>query len=515
MNKPKFNDIVPAAAAPALIGASLVNFLVYQNYPVFRWEIALIGLAIIAVCAVVWFIYLWSPRLIKAFMEAGLLIYFIGYNIDIIPSKMLAILVIAGALFYFKISILRKLAVFGFVVLLTSLLGFGGSMPLMEEKNSGQAVALRNLPPVLHIILDEHIGTAGLRSEGPDSKLLADEISQAYLQRGFSIYDKAYSRHFRTTYAIPDQLEVADPANFKAGAKAPRTMWLDGLVAQGYALKVYQSDYVDYCAAAKTVTCTTYGASALGSSLAYPMTVVERAQLVAWGFGMLAPAVKLALAVANRGYEVVSSAPKHSAQILEPHDSAAPMAAAAGLEILARDLRTAKPGEAFFAHLLMPHFPYVFDAKCDVRPLSTWRRNASAGPVSERQLAYNGQARCTLNRVMKLVDELSARTGGRFIAVIQGDHGSRILSFNPTLEARKQQTKADLIASYSTLFAIHLPGGEASVSTEAKPVSELLREFRVSGFASLPTKTARTRPKVWLPDINYLPVVAADMPPDW
>jgi hypothetical protein len=100
-----------------------------------------------------------------------------------------------------------------------------------------------------------------------------------------------------------------------------------------------------------------------------------------------------------------------------------------------------------FAHLLFPHTPYVFDAKCR-------RRFAGWGP--ERRL-YLDQLQCTNKLTLELVTALLRRPGRPPVILLQGDHGTQMLQFNEAPSAQAV-TPAQARERFGAFGAYFLPG---------------------------------------------------------
>lgn len=522
MVKFETSDALRPLAAPALIGASLVNFLVYQNYSILRGEIALLAMAVLAGSALLWLVYSNLPRIGRALIEAGLITLFLDINTKWLPSFVLVLLGLTALLFLLRLSVMRLLAVFGLVVLLTSLVGLGGSRPVIAQEQRAQPRLRGDLPPVIHIILDEQIGIEGLKREGGDSARLAEAMKAAYLQRGFAVYGKAYSQHFHTFNAIPQELGLGQPYIYRPVTglhwRVGPTPWLDRLARRGYAIRAYQSDYVDFCSLATVASCTTYSASTLAASLDYPIPVAQRAQLVLWKFAALSATTMRVLNGADRIYgRVMPAGSEGPAKLFEPQDLTTGLASMLALDRLAADLRRARPGEMYFAHLLLPHYPYLFGADCTVLPVSQWRRRGSAVPMAERRRRYNDQARCTLARVTGAIDGLAAAMPDRrFAAIIQGDHGSRLTQVEPLAANRARLTEADIVAGFSTFFAVHPIGGTPGYADGARPISSLLRDFLEGDFRRAPPNGNRKGvARVRLRDALGRPQSEAMMPATW
>ncbi|MGH7630924.1 MAG: sulfatase-like hydrolase/transferase [Gemmatimonadales bacterium] len=113
-----------------------------------------------------------------------------------------------------------------------------------------------------------------------------------------------------------------------------------------------------------------------------------------------------------------------------------------------------------FAHLALPHEPYLFAADCShTKPY--WPERDDGPEAEQVKAAYVAQVQCVNRKLERLVQELD-RTGGRpAIVVLQSDHGHGRLGRDlPALE----DVTADRIAERVDIFAAyHLPGAPAGL----------------------------------------------------
>jgi hypothetical protein len=117
-----------------------------------------------------------------------------------------------------------------------------------------------------------------------------------------------------------------------------------------------------------------------------------------------------------------------------------PIALLPTIDRLEAELLDLKPGEFHFAHLMLPHYPYVLASDCSVRPrVRTWLNRApfevedrfgvqnSDESRAERYIRYFEQLRCTRHIVDRLFAAIEASGHwDRAIVLVHGDHGSRI-----------------------------------------------------------------------------------------
>jgi sulfatase-like protein len=91
------------------------------------------------------------------------------------------------------------------------------------------------------------------------------------------------------------------------------------------------------------------------------------------------------------------------------------------------------PGPVFtFAHLLVPHAPYVFDRDC--RPAT---QRAGSSRSKHAAVAYVEQIQCLNQMALDLVTTLLRTSEIPPIILLQGDHGSKMLLFDRAKSAEK------------------------------------------------------------------------------
>jgi hypothetical protein len=133
---------------------------------------------------------------------------------------------------------------------------------------------------------------------------------------------------------------------------------------------------------------------------------------------------------------------------------------------LARD-----PGPKFvFAHLLVPHHPYLFKQDCSSRAPFLLVTADSAG---ERQVRaeYVQQVECVNRQVIALVDRLVAGAAHPPVIILQADHGHgrfpRLGNPPPLNEADPERVaeRTDIFAAY------HMPAAGAQLHDSISPIN--------------------------------------------
>ncbi len=392
------------------------------------------------------------------------------------------------------------------------------------ETTSGSWSAVpgnRELPPVFHFVLDEHGGFAGLAD---DPALVAD-LRAWYEERGFHVLPNAYSPYFDTYNALPNLVNFStqpvDARNLHVSPGSPPAVrenrYFDAMRARGYGVRVYQSDYLDFCGGATPpalMSCLTYPANSLSYAAGMALPTPARARLL------------VHYLLANRSYFFDRALVLYDRRIrptLANAGASATLGAGRGgrvsppigevLDRIEQDLAHGAGGTLFFAHLLVPHYPYQYDATCRVRErlrdrLDRASPSAPEGmdntPASrERRLAlYGDQVRCLMRELSTFfgtLDSLGAYDPA--VVILHGDHGSRIVLRRPEGRANVGQlTRQDLLDGYSTLFAVRAPGIPAGSDTVTAGIGELLSALVTAEFRVAELAPPRREPTVFIVD---------------
>jgi hypothetical protein len=240
--------------------------------------------------------------------------------------------------------------------------------------------------------------------------------------------------------------------------------------------------------------CRTYAATTLRPIAPLSLPALEKARLVA---GMYLQQSNLYQAL--RGVYIRTRLRVARTVVLPAwsweRDRIGPLGSMSMLDAVASDLSRARHGDFIMAHLLMPHFPYVYDANCGLRLpkewLERWDRDAPAGAINtpdSRATQYGRyfeQASCVLKKLDKLMTAIPPSLRHDAIIIIHGDHGSRLPLIAPVLPGGSRLSASDYADSYSTLFAVRSPHIAAGYDRRVAPITCLMRRLVDSGFRSL------------------------------
>jgi hypothetical protein len=200
----------------------------------------------------------------------------------------------------------------------------------------------------------------------------------------------------------------------------------------------------------------------------------------------------------------------------------------ADLQILWKDILSLPHGRVLFAHLSIPHSPYVALSDCSIRPphryfLWNYRRLFNKPPTNtvisrkERYQQYFEQLGCVYLRLDELFDRM--RTAGVYddsIILLHGDHGSRIVMNDPTPKNQNALTNQDLVDGFSTLFAMKIPGKVGQYDKSPRPLEQLFAKFVFeAGLTATNLRPEKSKPYVYLitnhaADPSRMPYVPPD-----
>ena len=477
--------IAPFAAALLVLSASFANFLSYHDYSALRPEVAIIAAMFVAIAAMFAAAHRGASDFGKALLDGFLVFLAVDLNSDQVLVAAGAAMVVAFLRLGRGLSLLEPLSIVALVVLASSFTGLSERRPsIATVRSDGPAPANNKRPAVLHLILDEHGGSGG--SADP---VFRRELAQFYTGRGFRLFERAYSRHFHTVNAVPDVLNFGSPGNSRNIGETldiGRTAYLSRFEKEGYALNIYQSDFADFCRYARTATCTNYWSPSMSFLEDRTLAAREKARLLVIKFVALSD---LALPIIAAIDDITRWEPIRQAgvPVMAPKERAVSNSVA-GFAILDRmtdDLKQARPGNVYFAHVLAPHYPYAFDRHCRLIAPSAWEYRRSSRTLAVREAAYREQVRCLLGRLDKLFAAFeSSPAGGNGVIVIHGDHGSRVTEVEPGEWNRGKIKPWDFMAGYSTLFAVKAPGISSGSDPTPYPVPAILRRLSDTRFAS-------------------------------
>lgn len=127
-----------------------------------------------------------------------------------------------------------------------------------------------------------------------------------------------------------------------------------------------------------------------------------------------------------------------------------------------------------FAHLILPHGPYVLNARCESR----------VGPVEGNpDRRYLAQVRCANALILDLVSTLLRRPGRPPIILLQGDHGTGMRGYN-TARTAQLVTPPQARERFGAFGAYLLPGEGGQLFADTVTVVNVFRKVLSYCFAA-------------------------------
>ena len=352
--------------------------------------------------------------------------------------------------------------------------------PLADQSEANAELVNTELPPVLHIVLDGFIGIGGLPPYS-SSGLIRDEILSFFQTNDFQLFSHAYSRYASTVDSLNSSLNYRHDGEGtyvleledRSASVVKENAVFTSMETLGYRLNVYQTGHLDMCQSnlGNLDRCWQYDHPNVNS-------VVHSEKV---GFRLYA-LVMVLLDQSKLLSEILTGQQGLAVLGITTHDPRV-------FDILEKDVRHKGVGNYFYAHVLLPHGPYAYQADCSVSyeaPYSLRLAYQRGEPVQPplvyeiRNGMYFSQIECALRSLQSLIASLKENVDyERSIIILHGDHGSIITKNRPSFRNVEKMNKEDYRASFSTLFAVKYPGSKFSVDERALSLSYLLEEFMV------------------------------------
>ncbi len=504
--------VLKAWVAPFLIlFAPFLSYIQYHRHGLHNPDVAVFALLLAAV-ALVLAVGAARWRLFNVVILAGLLTFLVDIQAKEPGLKRLGLLFLALAV---VLWLLRRHASY---VVSAAMLAVVGGVVLFPERFDGTPRGGRgplpgggDRPLVVHVLMDEMIGVAGLPADLTPPGF-SERMQGFFVERGFRLFGHAYSQHVDTYYSVPQLLNPS--ADGLEGLVAPgpsdgtfrltRNAYFERFARLGYAIKVHEPDYLYLCPEDLPASCRTYASRSLNLLDRLDLPLRAKLSVVAGTFlgqSETYTRLKTRYRKTRRRLAGVLPLPAWS------WDRGLPTTASSleMFEAAAEDLSKARPGTLVFVHVLLPHFPYVYDSSCAPRPVGEWleRWDPEAAPGTAntaegraaRYAAYLQQLECGERQLARLLDSIPPALRRDAIVIVQGDHGSRIALVDPSARSREAMAPSDFADSYSTTFAVRSPWFAAGYDIEPASIACLLRSLVASDFRSTAGAAACSSPR--------------------
>lgn len=354
---------------------------------------------------------------------------------------------------------------------------------------------------VVHLILDEFTGLAGIPQTMAGGAELRQQVDDFFSDYGLSVYPGAISEYVSTKASIPGMMNFTASADPQAyyHSKQPyviqRNAYFESLFSRGFSINILQSTYLDFCSESPVpvAICRSYRYDGTDWLRSAELSDIDQAGILLGIFlnhpDALEPLWKIFIRLGEYAGRI--GLPWPDSMSWNGHISS--LAAASTLPTLRQMLHSQEPGQAYIAHLLMPHSPYTYTSDCSLRPdplswlshLPLHHKTNTAAQRQERYQLYFDQIQCTLKQLRPVMQDLASHPlWASTELIVHGDHGSRIYETAPRAGSIAALSQTDLRDAYSTLFAVKSARSHtlSKYTPESPlPVSLLLAELAGNG----------------------------------
>ena len=514
--------------SPFLLAMALfVNYLRFNNYPLLTKETVICFIAIGLFCIIVgvaisrvrsWELQiLFSFALFIVFIDSAIsleekqkiLSYIDSFNSKLLLLSIFIIIVFFTFLILLSLRVhLPKILFSSYsVFLVSSFLLPIYSMPfgLHSPANNHHQNITNNNPSTLHLLLDGHMGIDAIPTDINGGAELKARLIDFYTKWGFALHTQAFSQHvltqdtvstlFNSEMGVPPRELLGPGIGTRHRFTLIKNTYFDSRLENNIAVHVVQSDYLDYCSFKSNIQyCFTYPSVSLRglTDVSLPSHLKAR-RLVRSYFNHSTFALF---------FENSFKSDKKKPGIRFNYFS---LATHTAIDIAKQQLIKNPFNSLVFAHVLMPHAPYVWGRDCKIRTDNElWFPPLIGGGVisqdastkrDEDYIEYFNQTHCMINILESTFTELSDQGMYKNInIVIHGDHGSRLPITPTTIHNVGSVEKRDILDSYSTLFAVRNSQSQPSIVAEQSSLIELFSTYEI-----LSTHETTT-PRFWFRD---------------
>lgn len=369
---------------------------------------------------------------------------------------------------------------------------FIGTTPILTQPSPSP-------PRLIHIILDEHIGIEGIPTGIRGGKALQEKLITFYRSYGFRLSSNAFSHYFLTSYSIPSLMNFSDEKDqqfnidfdHKKGEnhKLLHNTYFESLAKAGYHINVLAPQYIDYCLHShiEIKNCYTYNSFKMNALHNLEIPISQKVNLLLSGYlknsyikNNILKNFYVFLRISGIHIFGESLPPwswESSPSSLRMHS----LHTLNQLNSLGDSILAIPPGNAFFVHLLFPHYPYIANADCSVTNPVDWKsknRRIGGNTAESREEHYQlyfDQVSCLYSKLDEIFKQMQiAGIYDDSIIILHGDHGSRISIRDPLVTNQDVLTEEDITDHFSTLFAVKMPGEAWSYDSSPQPLDQLM-----------------------------------------
>ena len=469
-----------------------------RNYRVLNSEVLWVVLVLVGVGLLTSVATIVGGMAAGVFISAGLVTFYLDVQLDSLSDRMLAAtyLGLLPVCWLLRRRVWEITAGFSAVVLVLTLAfpestRIGENVPVQEKATT----SVELLPPLLHIVLDGHVGVAGIPTDITGGRALQAALTEFYEGSGFRLFGRAFSQYDNTLRSMSNLLNLTSEdrsaldrsaaylGNQNGNNHLRNNAYFRILSERGYRLRVYQTDYLRLCEVedVQIASCFQYPSNSVKSIESAPLDTSRKAIFILRSFLGRSAALEY---VRMRYRRIVRPWLLNGGFVTPdwlPAPRAGPLAASGAIDRLREDITKGPRGTAFFAHLLTPHEPYVYDSDCGLRSNESewiWPEGALTNTPADRAKRYRQyfeQIHCVTQQLQGFLDAL--KVAGVFeeaTIIVHSDHGSRIEQRQPLGNNHEPLAQVNYVDRFSTLFAVKSPQVVPGYDESMTPLQNLL-----------------------------------------
>jgi hypothetical protein len=359
---------------------------------------------------------------------------------------------------------------------------------------TGPGVPVRQqLPVLVHLILDEHIGIEGIPEDVPHGREMRELLQAFFKTHNFRVFGRAYSHYVNTHNSLANLVNFSSApmdGAFTSGVSfydLHNNRYFELLGRAGYTIHVYQSDHMDFCATSREyiIRCANRHITGVKGIESSDMPVSDKVRLIYRRFADLSALKTGGQSRYMRMREALRSAGWTLPEWRFNEGWLGPLMELRVLDDVTADVAQAAPGDMFFVYLAIPHSPYMYDPICHLRPVREWElsRNRGLMPPNDRESRarryglYLEQMRCLYRKLDAMFQAWQeVAIFDRLVIILHGDHGSRIYQRDPEAMNEQKLSHSDYVDGFSTVFAVKGPRHPAGYDRRVAAIEQLLGE---------------------------------------
>lgn len=478
---------------PLLLLNVFALFVKHNDYPLLAPETIICGIGLTLAGATVGIAAALLGRYLGGMILGTIVTLIVDFQTQLFTPSWALVgtiwLLATSAVIYFDRFLMRALPTVAAVMLGT--VAIIPSQPLNTWPPKVDSTPLNDLPPIIHLVLDEHIALEGIPRELDQGARTFRLIHDFHERFGFHLFTRAVSRYYNSYNSIPSVLNFTTTevnegffgGSFRQGHTPRENAYFAEMKRRGYRIQVLQSDYIDYCGTPQdglVDACITYANEGLQALEHEQLALRRRVQM------MISMFTRLSYLSSGVRYNTRAN------RLLGLGTSRVSIfSSMQALDSFMAQVSEPSVGTLYFSHIIAPHYPYAFMSDCTIRGDAMSWLNAGGAARPRRNTAesravryplYLEQLSCVYRKLEELLVHLDA-TGwlDQSIIVIHSDHGSRISQWPAAAEHLERFTDQDFTDVFATHFAYRFPGSIAKVDRRMLALDDLLRSVVEQG----------------------------------